>query len=178
MFPVFICHNLPNYIPQAAGSPPSVHRLTLFIYAVLRLTDEHSPSISTSARVITSPSFLFCQFPYFVKFGFSVVQVAHPPPPCTPIVVRTKTLVLHAGRLMRSTRLQDHNSNAGISFSSHFFTAQLSDPYYAMLHTNDLTCCFCSFKFHTNLCRFPHFYEMYHELPSYCHIQDMLCQYN
>ena len=64
----------------------------------------------------------------------------------TPIFCRTQTLVLYSVQLIRSTRLQHHNSNAVIRFSSHFFTAQLSNPHSAMLHINELTNCFFSFR--------------------------------
>ena len=127
-FSVHICHSLSSAIRLAAGSPPSVHRPTLSIHAVLRLPGKHFPSISPSVTAITSPSLLLFQCPYLANFRFFSCSSS---PFCsgTPIFCRTQTLVLYSVQLIRSTRLQHHNSNAVIRFSSHFFTAQLSDPY-------------------------------------------------
>ena len=99
---------------------------------------KHFPSISPSVTAITSPSLRLFQCPYLANFRFFCCSSS---PFCsgTPIFCRTQTLVLYSVQLIRSTRLQHHNSNAVIRFSSHVFTAQLSDPYNAMLHTNDLT---------------------------------------
>ena len=57
-FFVFVYHNLSSAIQMSAGRPPSVHRLTLSIHAVLRQPSKHFPSISPSVKAITSPSLL------------------------------------------------------------------------------------------------------------------------
>jgi len=44
--------------------------------------------------------------------------------------------------LIFSIRRHTHISKAVSSFSSHFFSAQLSDPYNAVLHISDRTSCF------------------------------------
>ena len=111
------------------------------LFSVYRV---NTPSISPSVTAITSPSRLLFQCPYLANFRFFSCSSS---PFCsgTPIFCRTQTLVLYSVQLIRSTCLQHHNSNAVIRFWSHF-TAQLSDPYNAMLHTNGLTNCFFSFR--------------------------------
>ena len=81
---------------------------------VLRLPVRHVLPIYPSVTTITSISLILFQCPYLANFRFySVVQLAHSPP-VPPIFCRTQTLVLYSVQLIRSTRLQDHNSNAVI----------------------------------------------------------------
>ena len=56
-FSVIICHNLSNAIRLAAGTPPSVHRLTLTssLHALHCLPGKQFSSISPSVTAITSP---------------------------------------------------------------------------------------------------------------------------
>ena len=140
---VIVCHALfawqlvvllQSIVPHCLSMLFSVYRVNTFPQFLPR-----------SVTAITSPSLLLFQCPYLANFRFFSCSSS---PFCsgTPIFCRTQTLVLYSVQLIRSTRLQHHNSNAVIRFSSHFFTAQLSDPYNAMLHTNDLTNCFFSFR--------------------------------
>ena len=88
-----ICHSLSSAIRLAAGSPPSVHRPTLSLHAVLLLPGKHFPSISPSVTAITSPSLLLFQCPYLANFRFFSCSSS---PFCsgTPIFCRNQTFGL------------------------------------------------------------------------------------
>jgi len=59
-----------------------------------------------------------------------------------PIFSRIHLLVFRSVQLILSIQRHTHISKAVTSFSSHIFSAQLSDPYNAVLHISDRTSCF------------------------------------
>ena len=61
-----------------------------------------------------------------------------------PIFSRIRVLVFRSLQLILSIQCHTHISKAVTSFSSHFFSAQLSDPYNAVIHISDRTSCFRS----------------------------------
>jgi len=54
-----------------------------------------------------------------------------------PIFSRIHVLVFRSVQLILSIRCHTHISKAVTSFSSHFFSTRLSDPYNAVLHISD-----------------------------------------
>ena len=140
----FFCHNLQSLFD---GQPVDHHLQSImsqssYIHAVLSLPGKRFPSNYPSVTTITTSLRLF-QCPHLANFRFSVAKVAHSHP-----VLQYSAAPNHWSSIQssRSTSLQNHNVAAVISFSSHFITAQLSDPYNAMLHTNALTSCFFRFR--------------------------------
>ena len=55
---------------------------------------------------------------------------------------RIRVLIFRSVQLILSIRRHTYISKAVSSFSSHFFSVQLSDPYNAVLHISDCTSCF------------------------------------
>jgi len=59
-----------------------------------------------------------------------------------PIFSRIHVLVFRSVQLILGIQRHTHISKTVTSFSSHFFSAQISDTYIAGLHINDRTSCF------------------------------------
>ena len=117
-----------------------VHRRTSSIHAVLLLQGKHPPSISPSVVARTTLSLLF-QWQYLESFR-CLICTKMPFSSGIPIFSRIHVLVFRTVQLILSIRRHTHISKAVTSFSLHFFSAQLSDPYNAVLRTSDRTSCF------------------------------------
>jgi len=59
-----------------------------------------------------------------------------------PIFSQIHVLLYRSVQLILSIRRHTHISEAVTSFTSHFFSAQISDPYNAVLHISHRTTCF------------------------------------
>jgi len=118
-----------------------VHRRTSSIHAVLLLPGKHFPSISPSVVARTTLSLLFFQWQYLESFRCLICSKM-PFSSGIPIFSRIHVWVYHSVQLILSIRRHTHISKAVTSFSSHFFIAELSDPYNAVLHISDRTSCF------------------------------------
>jgi len=118
-----------------------VHRRTSSIHAVLLFPGKHFPSVSHSVVARTTLSLLLFQWQYLQSFRCLI---------CSkmlfssgiPIFSRIRVLVFRSLQLILSIQCHTHISKAVTSFSSHFFSAQLSDPYNAVIHISDRTSCF------------------------------------
>ena len=117
-----------------------VHCRTSSIHAVLLLPGKHFPSISPSIVAKTTLSLLF-QWLYSESFRCLISSKMHFSS-VIPIFTGIHLLVFRSVQLILSIRRHTHISKAVTSFSSHFFSAQLSDPYNAVLHFSDCTSCF------------------------------------
>jgi len=117
-----------------------VYRRTSSIHAVLLLPGKHFPSISPSIVATTAQSLLF-QWQYLESFR-CVICSKMPFSSGKPIFSRIHVLVFRSVPLILSIRRHTHISQAVTSFSSHFFSGQLSDTYNAVLHISYRTSCF------------------------------------
>jgi len=111
------------------------------IHAVLLLPGKHFPFISPSIVARTTLSLLLFQWQYLESFQ-RLICSKMPFSSGIPIFSRIHVLVFRSVQLILSIRLYTHISKVVTSFSSHFFSAQLSYPYNAVLHITDRTSCF------------------------------------
>jgi len=112
-----------------------VHRRTSSIHAVLLLPGKHFSFYFT----------LNCSQNHAITSSFPVAVLREFLMPFSsgiPIFSRIHLLVFRSVQLIFKIRRYTHISKAVTSFSSHFFSAQLSDPYNAVLHISDRTSCF------------------------------------
>ena len=110
----------------------SVHRRTSSIHAVLLLPGKHFHSISISPSIVarTTLSLLLFQWQYLESFRCLICsKMPFSSGKPIPIFSRSHVLVFRSVQLVLSNRRHTHISKAVTSFSSHFFSAQLSDPY-------------------------------------------------
>ena len=107
-----------------------VHHRTSSIHAVLLFPGKHFPSISPSIVAKTTLSLLLFQWQYLESFRCLICSKM-PFSSGIPIFSRIHVLVFRSVQLILSVWRHTHISKAVISFSSHFFSAQLSDPYNA-----------------------------------------------
>jgi len=115
-----------------------VHRRTLSIHAVLLLPGKYVPSISSSIVARTTLLLLIFQWQYLESFRCLICSKM-PFSSGIPIFSWIHVLVFSSVQLILSIQCHTHISKAVTSFSSYFFSAELSDPYNAVLHISDRT---------------------------------------
>jgi len=130
------------FFPLHLFSPRSCHRLvhcrTSSIHAVLLFPGKHFPSISPSIVARTTLSLLLFQWQYLESFRCLICSKL-PFSSGIPVFSQIHVFVFHSIQLILSIWCHTHISKALTSFSSHFFSAQLSDTYNAVLHISDGT---------------------------------------
>jgi len=117
------------------------HRWTSSIHALVLLPGKHFPSISPSIVARTTLSLLLFQWQYLDSFRCLICSKM-PFSSSIPVFSRIHVLVFRSVQLILSIQCHTHISKAVTSFSSHFFSAQLSGPYNVVLHISDCTSCF------------------------------------
>ena len=115
------------------------HRWTSSIHALVLLPGKHFPSISPSIVARTTLSLLLFQWQYLDSFRCLICSKM-------PFFFWYTSLlpnpVFRSVQMVLSIQRNTYISKAVTSFSSHFFSAQLSGPYNVVLHISDCTSCF------------------------------------